>query len=679
MGEFSTHGSPQERADLLLRQNEARQAFLLRLSDALRPLGDPIEIQGTAARVLGEYLKVDRVAYGEVLDDDHHIVFERNFVADGVPVITGRFRMEDFGGALLAELRQGRMIAVGSIADELPGPEGLAYAAMGIASLVGAPLIKAGRFVGNLAVHHGRPRAWTELEIGLVRETAERTWGAVQRARAEAALRENEAKYRSLFESMDEGFCIIERVAGDLADFRFLEANPAFAGQAGFTDVPGRTIREVLPGESGEWLETYDRVLRTGSPIRFQRKLQPAGRTLELYAFPLPSHPEERVAVIFKDVTEQKQAEEALRELNEQLEQRVEERTNLIREQGERFRTLVEAAAITVWSADAQGRIVEDSPSWRAFTGQSSEAWLAGRWTEAVHPEDRYAAGEGWSRATGAQRPMNAEFRIWHEESQSWRWTNARAEPLRDARGAVRGWIGMNIDVDERRRAEQARAAALRQLTSAEEQERRRISRELHDQLGQQLTGLQLGLRTMQGAEVPAELAERLRTLERLAAGVSRDLHSIAMELRPAALDSLGLAAAVQNHLEAWGELHGIDYDLHTIGLQGVRLPQEVESTLYRVAQEALTNVLKHAAATRVGVLLEFREGVAGLIVEDDGRGFAVDAVLGLQDASGRLGLQGVRERLALLGGDLQIESVPGNGTTLFVRVPVPHAPGQGT
>ena len=165
---------------------------------------------------------------------------------------------------------------------------------------------------------------------------------------------------------------------------------------------------------------------------------------------------------------------------------------------------------------------------------------------------------------------------------------------------------------------------------------------------------------------------ERLQGLERLAAETARDVQSMAVELRPPALDSLGLVAALQNHLEDWSARHGTEHDFQARGLAGLRLSREIETTLYRVVQEGLTNVLKHAGATHVGVILELRDGLVRVVLEDDGGGFDVEQVLGSPGKAQRLGVRGMRERVALLGGELEIESSPGRGTTLYVRVPVP-------
>jgi two-component system CheB/CheR fusion protein len=207
-------------------------------------------------------------------------------------------------------------------------------------------------------------------------------------------------------------------------------------------------------------------------------------------------------------------------------------------------------------------------------------------------------------------------------------------------------------------------------LVTAEENERGRISRELHDHMGQQLTGLLLGLRVLDREVVADEPRRRIRQLEELAASIARDLHAIALVLRPPALDNLGLQRALQSHIEEWSQHHSIGADFHAEGLEERTLTSEMETTLYRIVQEGLTNIAKHAGASHVSLVLEQLDGRVSAILEDDGVGFDPDAFETV-DRSPHLGLRSMRERLALLGGELEIESAPGAGTTLFARIPV--------
>jgi signal transduction histidine kinase len=150
-----------------------------------------------------------------------------------------------------------------------------------------------------------------------------------------------------------------------------------------------------------------------------------------------------------------------------------------------------------------------------------------------------------------------------------------------------------------------------------------------------------------------------------------REAHRLAWELRPAVLDDLGLEAALQRYLSGWSEHGGAAVDFHSHGLERQRLPLELETVFYRVTQEALTNVSRHAKARRVSVLLERQTDRVSLIVEDNGVGFDADAVLQSSEIPDKLGLLGMQERIRLAGGTLEIESTPERGTTLFVRVPL--------
>jgi PAS domain S-box-containing protein len=181
------------RAEDALRESEKQQAFLLKLSDALRPLDNPVEIQSVAMRVLGEHLQVDRVLYAEIVDDGETILIADNYVRGDNPKIVGQFPASDFGMASEI-LRAGQTFATSDINrdESLPEAEREALRALGNISCVAVPLVKKGRWVSNLGVYHGEPRQWTADEIRLLQETAERTWAAVERTRAEESLRESE-------------------------------------------------------------------------------------------------------------------------------------------------------------------------------------------------------------------------------------------------------------------------------------------------------------------------------------------------------------------------------------------------------------------------------------------------------------------------------------------------------
>ena len=211
--------------------------------------------------------------------------------------------------------------------------------------------------------------------------------------------------------------------------------------------------------------------------------------------------------------------------------------------------------------------------------------------------------------------------------------------------------------------SERVASDALRRVVSAQELERQRLARELHDETGQALTSILLGLKAVEDAD-PSELADATSQLRELVVATLQDVRRLAVQLRPKALDDFGLVPAIERLVETFREHTGIEVDLEPrLGEQ--RLPSDVETTLYRITQEALTNVVKHAQATHVSIVLTRRDGSVAAVIEDDGRGFASG------ENSSRLGLLGMRERIALVEGRLEVESSPGAGTTLSIEVPI--------
>jgi two-component system CheB/CheR fusion protein len=225
------------------------------------------------------------------------------------------------------------------------------------------------------------------------------------------------------------------------------------------------------------------------------------------------------------------------------------------------------------------------------------------------------------------------------------------------------------MGIADRERAEVERNALLRRLDSAREEERRHLSRELHDEVGQHLTALGLGLQALSDIAPPAsDIDRRAEELRLLAGTLSQELHDIAVRLRPRILDDFGFEAALSSFVEAWSRRTQIAADFHS-SAEAARLPPLVESAAYRIAQEALTNVARHSKATRASVVVERRHGHLHTIIEDNGKGFDPGE---LNDSSRPgLGLLGIRERVALLGGTFEIESSSDHGTTVFVRLPI--------
>jgi PAS domain S-box-containing protein len=237
--------------------------------------------------------------------------------------------------------------------------------------------------------------------------------------------------------------------------------------------------------------------------------------------------------------------------------------------------------------------------------------------------------------------------------------------------GAPIGLIAVVADIRERRQAEALQARLTAQVMTAQDEERRRVARELHDDTGQTLTGLLVGLRTIEASDTVAEAREMAEQLRGIAAEGLSNLRRMVSGLHPTALDELGLNAAVTRHVHQFSELHGLPVTLQVVGVKPDGLPSLVQNTVYRVLQEALTNIAKHSHARAVRVRLSWRKAMVELQVRDNG--------VGIRPQSGGvpgkgLGLKGMRERATLLGGMIEIDSIPNEGTTINCRIPLDSA-----
>ena len=299
--------------------------------------------------------------------------------------------------------------------------------------------------------------------------------------------------------------------------------------------------------------------------------------------------------------------------------------------------------------------------------------WPSSTFLNAIDEGDRDHVRRAAARCLDSAEPFEANFRCRSRDGHL-RWLHIRGR--RDIAVGGSAVSGILADIGALKRAEAERLDLMRRLGDAQEDVQRRIARDLHDQVGQTVTGLSLGLKGLEQAldgldgAVPVidlKLCDQVRRLQALTSDIGRDLHRAAAELRPAALDDLGLPRALDALVAEWSDRFGINADVQVVGPVEPRLPAAVQTVVYRVVQEALTNVLKHAAASTVGIVFERRLEEIRIVVEDDGVGFDADAI----ESAGRhpLGLSGMRERLDMVGGMLRIESSPRAGTTLFISI----------
>ena len=367
----------------------------------------------------------------------------------------------------------------------------------------------------------------------------------------------------------------------------------------------------------------------------------------------------------------------------------------------ERFRLLIDSAVdYAIFSMDDRGRVDFWNAGAERMFGYTATEILASNYAVLFTPEDR-EAGLPQQELARAAEIGRIEDERWYVRKSGERF-HGSGVTTRIVDGTRIGFARIARDLSAQRRSEMELQSAqarledrvlertgelraevsrhadaqqhimrlLHRLVTAQEDERSRIARDLHDQLGQLLTALRLAIERHREAHHGGQADEEMDRALTLARQIDSEVDFLAWELRPAVLDDLGLIAALPRYLSEWSAHHGISTDFQTIGTLPARLPSDAETTLYRVTQEALTNVVKHAHATRVDVVLEGLRDAVTLVIEDDGVGFDSSAGAADKTLTG-IGLVGMRERATLINATLQVESAPGKGTTVYLRYPI--------
>jgi PAS domain S-box-containing protein len=340
-----------------------------------------------------------------------------------------------------------------------------------------------------------------------------------------------------------------------------------------------------------------------------------------------------------------------------------------LRESEERFRLIANTAPVVIWMSDVRNGCTYVNQPWLDLTGQSLDEVLGNGWLAGIHPGDVLSCVDTFTRAFDRRERFQIDFRLRRHDGE-YRWIVGTGVPRYHGDGSFAGFIGSAIDVTERRLAAEALATINQRLIDAQEEERTRIARELHDDLGQRLALLSIGLDALARA-TPPRAAEGRRRIAEAREGVmtlASDMHALSHRLHPAGLEYLGIAAAAaalcrdianQSSLEIAFSAEHIPRDL----------PKRIAVCLYRVLQEALQNAIKHSGARKVDATLRGGPDRIELTVSDSGAGFDISA------AQGRgLGLISMKERVKAVDGRLDVRSAPGEGTTIHAWVP----PGRG-
>lgn len=496
------------------------------------------------------------------------------------------------------------------------------------------------------------------------------------RKRAEEALRESEERFRQLAENIDDLFWIKS------ADFnRVLYLSPAFekmSGRSREQRYQDRDTQSFLNSIVPEDREKMAEIMRRGADKEFEiefRIRRPDGsiRWIQDRGFPIRDESGKvyRVAGIARDITRRKLAEQALRESEE------------------RFRQIAENIREIFWLTNPDlTEVIYLSPTYRTLMGDSPERWYVDgggeSWLKVVHPDDLPIVTEVLKNPG---QEFDIQFRIRRNDG-SIRWLRDRGFPIRDEAGVLRRMGGVAEDITDRKEAqerlqdnsEQLRALSA-SLQSAREEEATRIAHQIHDDMGGVLTALRWELEALQkmldypgdSAQLRTAMRSKLETMVGLTDTTINVVRRIASELRPSILDDLGLMEAIEWQAQQFQTRTGIRCQCH-FSVQPHRVPDPQSTALFRIVQEALTNVLRHAQATRVDLSANEENGILLLTISDNGRGITETERLNRNS----LGLLGMQERAHLIGGSFEIAGRRDQGTTLQVRVPLPSAAAGG-
>ena len=662
-----------------LRQTQERFEFLLKLTDAIRGLINPADVQQTAARLLGEYLGVNRVGYAEM--EDNGYIIRREYTR-GVAPLAGHGTSGTFGAALRDAYRRGETVVVNDVDSDprFTESERVVMKQRQIAAYIGATLVKNGKFLAAFGANNATPRQWTSTEIALVRDVAERTWDAVERTRAAAALREREQRLHLALDASAAGVGTWdaqtnrldwdERVHAHYGLVLAVPRNLDTWSSALHPDDRQRVLdrlEHVLScTDDNDWNETF-RIVRPDGTVRWMQGLGKAERETDGRVT--------RLGGICLDVTERRRAEEALQARRDE-------------EHDRELRLLLETATQGIVSVDANGLIVtanralETMFGWAPgeLIGQSIEQLLprAARDMHVKHRSAYYAAprprlmGRGLdlvgTRKDGSTFPI--EVSLNHVATAGGGRAIAFVTDITDRRRAAAA-------LQERTAALEYRTAQLSRLASdltlAEHHAREQLAKMLHDGLQQLLLVAAVNLdqqlkRDAQMGVASDELVVQARSGLDEAIAAAR---SLSIELYPPVLQSSGLPAALTWLAEQTRKKYGLDVQITADPLAN-SVRKDIRTLLFESVRELLINAVKHAEADRVAIVLALDpDDALRITVTDQGIGFDPAAVVD-RGKSGPVGwgLFSIRERLTLLGGRFEIESAPGQGTTFRLIAP---------
>jgi PAS domain S-box-containing protein len=661
-----------KRAEEVLRESEERQAFLLKLSDAIKPLTDPVAIQAEASRIYGEFLKVERVAYAEMINEG--FVIHRDYT-NGVPSIAGVYPKNFFG-----ERVQGAYTDAGVYFenDIQANPEISTEAKQNfkdtqIGAYVGATLYKKGAIQAGFAAHSIKPRQWTELERELAQEVTERTWAAVERARAEKALRESEKRFQSIVNLVPDLLWDSEPDGStNWYNQRWLEYTGQSFEQAigwGWTDAihpddrEGSARRYSEAVEAGRQLQQEHRIRRHDGEYRwFVVNASPVkdsnGRVVKMYN-------------AATDIHDRKLSEESFREAELRYRARLENEVKVQTLELNQNRVLLQATLdsnpemIQVFKAvrDKRGKIIDFI--W-ILNNASSELIYGDVIGKSLLENNPGVKDEGifkkFIEVIESGIPQQYERHYVHEQFDGWFYQSV----VKMGDGVATN----TANITERKQAEEKlremEAGQQREIVRATliaiEEERQRIAESLHNGLGQLLYGIKISIGNL-SQDIAQQVFEENKTYTgKLLSDAISESRRISHELTPATLEMFGLKTAVEDICEQ------LEDSIHFVcRIKGPykKLEKYLELAVYRIVQELMTNVVKHAGAKKATteVMIDMQE--ISIKVSDNGRGMSA-----IKEQKPGIGLASIRSKVNLLNGQMDIYSDT-TGTRVEIVIPM--------
>lgn len=564
----------------------------------------------------------------------------------------------------------------------------------GVSAVLSTPLFDSdNQFLGVFSMYWENPHCPAEEKLRLLDLYTQQAARQIEKRKAEQVVRGSEEKYRTLFELMDEGFCIL-KVKFDKSknptDWLYLKTNAAFEKHTGLNDAEGKMASELMPDLEEEWFERYGHVALTGEPVHFVDYTDELDCWFEISAFRIGEPKKRKVAVLFNNITERKQAQEERKQLLEE-----------VKSDREQLSEIFKYAPSFMCTMRGPNHVFERANElYRKLVGENRK--VIGRPVRDVFPEvegqgfferlDKvYEEGETFVMT---DIPIQLDREPNSEQGLETRYLDLVYQPLRDSDGLVNGIFAQGVDLTERHHAKEKLKAInetleervenrtkelrsyqrqLRSLASklnkAEEQERQRLATELHDKLGQLLSVAKMQLSGLQYNNATDQISEGLKELKHVVDDALTYSQNLMSELKPPPLlDKENVTEVLRWTAKIMGK--ELDISIEDDG-KSKPVSKEIRTVLHQSVRELFRNVIKYAGVDEVRLAISSDNDQVKIIVEDKGKGFDMKNKKPLPTEEGGFGLFNIQERMDWHGGTFEIHSEPGIGTKAILYAPL--------